>query len=216
MDQRLFVSASAFRTIFRDFQSSVIKISGLSTVNLDKVAAQGIELEFMAKPSADFQFSGGLAFNDATVDKFDSLAQCYDGQTTAQGCMETAPGTFGQSLEGYDLPNSPDWSGNLSSNYTFYRNNETEAFVQATYSWRSKALFDLDGDPKTEQDAYGLLSGRIGFTDKNKGYEIALWGKNLTDETYSNAIFENLIFLTGYSQFLGMGRQVGLDINIDF
>lgn len=210
-DRRVFTSLSLFRTHYQDFQSSVIELSGVSTVNVDSVVSRGAEFEFSVTPTENFLVSGGVAYIDARIDEYPTLNACYTGQTEAQGCLLLDDGSYGQSIEGNVMPNSPKWSASMNLNWNFYTGNEFQAYINTGYSWRSKVIFDLLGDPNTRQDAYGLLDSRLGFRNTKHGYEIAVWGKNLTDENYALGIFENFIFGSGYSQFLGLERQVGVE-----
>jgi iron complex outermembrane receptor protein len=43
---------------------------------------------------------------------------------------------------------------------------------------------NAENDPLTATDAHFLVNGRIALTPRNRRWEVALWGKNLTDEDF--------------------------------
>ena len=85
------------------------------------------------------------------------------------------------------------------------------------YSWRSSQYSSITPDPLSKMPSYGLLDGRIALTDIELGgsttAEVALWGKNLTDNEYLVSAI-NLGILT-LSQF-GDPRSFGGELRIRF
>ena len=51
------------------------------------------------------------------------------------------------------------------------------------YVWQDDVHFNLDHDPLTVQEAYGLLDMTIGMR-LGERYDFAVFGKNLTDEQF--------------------------------
>lgn len=81
--------------------------------------------------------------------------------------------------------------------------------------WRDENVLDGDLDPNIFQDSYGLLNARFAvmLTDD---VEIALWGRNLTDEVYSNAKFDMPLWDGAYGSYPGRLRQAGGEVNVRF
>ncbi|MEM8928484.1 MAG: TonB-dependent receptor [Bacteroidota bacterium] len=75
---------------------------------------------------------------------------------------------------------SPEWSGSLGANYTANLNKKWKGSIVIDYQFQSEVFFDPENT--ASQDGYGLLNGRLVAGSKN--LEVALWAKNLTDETY--------------------------------
>ena len=76
-------------------------------------------------------------------------------------------------------------------------------------------------DPRTVQDAYIEYNARLALSNVAQGWEVALVGKNLTDEeirTYQNDTpLANSIFeAPSYYAFLKRPRSVALSLNYRF
>jgi iron complex outermembrane receptor protein len=59
--------------------------------------------------------------------------------------------------------------------------------VSVEYSYKGAYLFDFAAVAATEwlqQDAYGVLNARVAYASADDGWELGLWGANLTDESY--------------------------------
>ncbi len=214
LDNRLYLAATGFITDYRDFQSLVSSVTGFETTNIDNVRSQGVELEFIAKASGRLSLSGGIAWVNAEIESFDKLVSCFPGQTLEQGCLA---GQTGQSIEGNSMPNSPELMANLKLDYLFYESSSTSAKFSVDYAWKDERNFSLNGNPRTVQEAYGLLNASLGIEMSN-GLAMSLWTKNLLDEDYALMINENFLFPNsgGYQQYLGLERQVGFDIKYRF
>ena len=55
--------------------------------------------------------------------------------------------------------------------------------MRADYAWQDKIYFQPENYELSAQDSYGLLHMRAAL-QADSGWELALWGKNLTDEDY--------------------------------
>jgi iron complex outermembrane receptor protein len=104
--------------------------------------------------------------------------QCYNLQTAAQGCINSA-----QNLSGKPLPNAPRWSANLNGEYDHPVGGGYTAFLAAAYRWQSRVIFSLIQDPDSVQDAYGIfnLSGGLG----GQHWKVTLFANNLFDTHYA-------------------------------
>lgn len=211
-DNRMYLSVSAYYTNYKNFQSTVAADSGLFTMNVPNVRSQGLEVEFIAHPTENLTLAGGFAWVDAFIEDIDLNGACYSGQTAAQGCV-----AGNQKLEGTSMPNSPEYTANLTANYAFSVADDIDGYANVSYSWRDEVNFGLNNDPGTHQKAFGLLNARFGLLFTS-GIEISLWGKNLTGEDYALRKNENFIFAGGggYQQYIGQDRQVGADIKYSF
>jgi outer membrane receptor protein involved in Fe transport len=81
-------------------------------------------------------------------------------------------------------------------------------------TFRSDTLYSLTQDPNTVQEGFVLFNARLGVRSQ-AGLDVALWGRNLTDEDYAVAIFSTSV-VGGYSHFLAPGRTIGIEVRADF
>ncbi|MEM8999560.1 MAG: TonB-dependent receptor [Bacteroidota bacterium] len=98
--------------------------------------------------------------------------------------LEFSPVDFNTGLatdfSGNDLPLSPEFNGNINLNYIQPINKNINFESSLDYSYQSDIFFDVGNE--LLQEAYGILNGRVGVTTKN--FDLFIWGKNITDETY--------------------------------
>lgn len=191
LDGRMQYSLVGFSTTYDGFQaqSAVVTPSGATEFNLENVGelkTQGIELDLAAQLTEGLRVDLGVALIDATIESFPD-AQCYPGQTAAEGCVGGI-----QDLAGGELANSPDLKFNIGAVYEHeLPNMGLNAIFGATYQWQDDVNFDLFGNPRTVQEAYGIANLRLGLVDsENQNYELALFVNNVFEEAYVAQIFD--------------------------
>ena len=186
-DDRVQTSLALFSTTFEDFQTQAVEtdpISGLRTfvlVNAGEILTQGVEANVNAFLTETLMLNASVSYIDGKFEEFPG-GQCYTGQTAAQGCISGV-----QDLKGAPLPANPEWSFNIGGEQTFaFGDAPFDGFVNFNYNWRDSIQWDIFQDPETLEDSVGLLSGAFGIRDKDGGYTLSIFGKNLTDEFYTN------------------------------
>lgn len=186
-DNRVQTSVALFSTNFEDFQTQAVEtdpISGLRTfvlVNAGEILTQGVEANVNFFPTDTLTLNATVSYIDAKFQEFPG-GQCYAGQTAAQGCVGGV-----QDLKGAPLPANPEWSFNIGGEQVLeFGDAPFDGFVNFNYTWRDSIQWDIFQDPQTVEDAVGLLSGAFGIRDKNGAYSLSVFGKNLTDEFYTN------------------------------
>jgi iron complex outermembrane receptor protein len=114
----------------------------------------------------------------------------------------------------------PEHTASLSGRYAIPTPYGSLA-LQADYRYQSKvnlypALSAVLTSSQVTQKGYGLLNARLSLTGDDQRYDIALFGRNLTDKVYKSAAqgFEtSLGFNTVY---IGDPRVVGLEFTLKF
>ncbi len=138
--------------------------------------------------------------------------------------MAGGPNATSFDASGLEVPNAPEWTGNVSGTYEFdiSPSSGVGGFVQALYSFRSDTVFGLypaNIPNPTEQDGYGILNATVGATFNDERITVDLWGRNLLDTNYVTSIFE-LPFdgAGGLGQFVtrDADRRVGVRVGFDF
>jgi iron complex outermembrane receptor protein len=162
LDGRLRVNASLYRTDYKDLQvSQLVPLCCVIIGNAATAKIRGAEVEFVAQPVAGLQFDGGYARLHAEFTDF------------AKGA--TADFT------GNDLPRSPRDKLHLGAQYGF----DVEGWKvlgRVDYTNQSRMYFDASNIPGQKQEGYINVDGRLSLTSPDRRWEVAVWGKNLTDE----------------------------------
>lgn len=221
-DRRLRLNLALFHTEFDDFQTQAISVSSTGTlafdvINAGKLRTQGLEADVTARLAEGLTLDGGAAWTEAEYARF-ANAPCYAGQTAAQGCLG-AGATARQDLTGRALANAPRFSANASLRYEReLPGGGLTGFGQLSYAWRGRTFTALDLDPRSLQKGYGLVDAQLGLRASDDRYRVWVWGKNLGDERYAEAIIDTPLDAGGQAQFIPVNaqRQFGISAEVRF
>lgn len=165
-------NVAAFFTDYQDLQVYELLGLALSTSNAN-AEIRGIEAEFAFRATENFEFGGSYAYLDAqyTSDAVSNLGVLpYNGNQ-----LTRSPENQFNVYAALDLPIA---SGT--------------ARARVDYNWTGDFFFDPSNAPETLVDAYGTVDARLSWGPDNANWDISLWGRNLTDETYPVHIIKNL------------------------
>ena len=200
-DGRLQFNPTAFFAKYDDFQAQQARLLNnvveLGIANVGKLETYGLEIDFQALLTENLRLVGGLAYTKAEIEEFPG-ADCYVGQSAADGCVELSPGTgqFAQDLAGKGLNNNPDWKFTLSAEYLLPLNDlPFDGFLNFSYQWQDDVNFSLLADPGATQDSYGIANLSLGIVESaNERYRLTVFVNNLFNEN----------FVTGINNFGGL------------
>ena len=114
------------------------------------------------------------------------------------------------SIDGNPLPRTPEWIFNFVLQYT-YPLQAGELYFNTDWNYRDESNLFLHRSIEFVQEARWLGGLRAGFRSE-RGYEIAVVGRNITDEvTVEGAI--NFLNLTA---FVNEPAYWGLELRADF
>ncbi len=168
-DNRLRVNVAGFHTDYEDLQvSQLVPLCCVVIGNAAEAEIDGIEVEVVVQPVAGLEINGNYTWLDAEYTSFASGATAdYSGNT---------------------LPRAPDNKFNIGAQYTFPLAGLGDAFMRVDYTDQSKMYFEASNTPFEVQEGYDLLDARVALRASDGGWEVAVWGKNLTDELVKSHI----------------------------
>ncbi|HXN09753.1 MAG TPA: hypothetical protein VN859_00810, partial [Steroidobacteraceae bacterium] len=164
-------------------QFSSLVAPAVSTVaNAGNAHLTGFELNATAKPARGWLFTGGLTYVSSAYDQFDaySVPGGLTGYLVGNPNFNAAAGTLNAS--GNQLAGSPQLSLNVLGQRDFDLADGGDFFVRAEYQYVSSTFFDPSNVAINQRPAYSLVNASIGYSPGQRHWEIALWGKNLTDK----------------------------------
>ncbi|MFT5484861.1 MAG: iron complex outermembrane receptor protein, partial [Halieaceae bacterium] len=178
LDGRASLNLTAFRTEFEDLQVSNFDGTSFVVGNAARATVQGIEADFSWLIAEGLQLDTSFALLDAEYDDYPN-AQCIaEAFATDAQCK-----TSGVDLSGKDLLRAPAWSANVGINYTVPLSALEARLTFAADVLLSDSYFvNIDLDPAEGQDSYALLNARIMLASEIPGWQLALIGRNLTNE----------------------------------
>lgn len=179
LDNKLQLNLAVFHMIYDDMQIEVSlpfpenpdnpQQQGFD--NVGKASINGVELEALARVTHNWTLAGNLGLLDAQYDSF--FADLYGTGTP-------------QDFSDLKLRRAPEVSYTVSSDYQ-QPIGPGAATLHIAYNWRSDYEGTLDNHAGTRIDAFGLLDASLGYDYDS--WSVALFGRNLTDETAYSSTF---------------------------
>lgn len=234
-------SGAAFRGDYENLQLAVVDpaTGGSLTRNAGGALSRGVDLEFAWVFADHWQAGTTLSYLDSKYTDF-AGASCYPtpAQTIAQGCVRVGgaplpPGTTlcqgrpgvncAQDLSGIPTSFAPEWSGGVSLQYRnaldpswFDQALTLSAVIDVMYT--GDFYTSVNGAPDSMQQSYAKLDARVALAAADGRWEVALVGRNLTNEIYG-VWYEPLVAAglnTGWFATTARPRQLGLQVKLGF
>ncbi len=216
LEGALELNAALFYTQYTDLQVSIFDGTlGFNVGNAAEAVTMGLELDGRYAVTEKIIATYAIAFMDFEFQDFTN-GQCFQNQEPDSPTDPT--------LCDYDGKTNQyvaDYSGNVGFVYTDYITSEIEfrGGLDLVFTGDYNPTQNLD--PRVEQEAYVEYNARLALSNVAQGWEVALVGKNLTDETirtYQNDTpLANSIFdAPSYYAFMKRPRSVALSLNYRF
>ncbi|WP_229750878.1 TonB-dependent receptor [Undibacterium terreum] len=205
------ISATVYHYRVKDMQLTAGSgaVNQNQLVNADKVEGQGFELEAQAKLNRNWKTTFSTSYNKTEIkDPGLFAAPCGNG-CTVTNAPGPLPGTV--SINGNPLPQAPKWVANFTLQYTVpFGEGDLYAFTD----WSYKGKFNEFLYESKEYTAKPLTLGgvRVGYKWGNGKYELAAYGRNITNrqQIVAGIDFDNL---TG---ILNEPRAYGVQFKANF
>lgn len=210
LDRTVRLNGAIFHYDYRDLQgNSLRKLPNGSTptllTNIGDAEYLGAEMELTWAVSERLIIQAGIGYVDAEITDSDMVS------------IDTGTGDE-YSYEGLEIINTPDWTGNLAITYTQPLLDGYSARFSANANYSGEKLFyyspSVPAKAIHHEDAYTLVGGRISLSPAEENWELALWGKNLTDKEYR--ITANHDGLASWTETYGAPMSWGIDFNYQF
>jgi iron complex outermembrane receptor protein len=184
-------------------------------INADQTDGMGVELDFEAFITDNLRVSLGASYNDTEIDDPNLGVQvCGSGCTftdpvTAPPIPPFVPATV--SIDGNRLPQSPEWIFSMMTHFS-KPVGSGEFFASSDIAYRSEVNFFLYESVEFEGESLIETGLRIGYAWNDGKREVAIFGRNLTDEieAVGGIDFNNL---TG---FVNEPRRFGVSFRTSF
>jgi len=189
-----------FDQTLNGFQGNVFTGTGFVLGNAEKQSVRGFEFDTSISPVPNLTFTLAITHLDALFDSF------VGGSALTPG-FSVVP----TDLSGLTPAGIPDWSASIGGTYaqpigdhelTFHADFLLESGVQIA-----------QGNPRRR--AVEALNGSINFEMAN-GLSIGLWGRNLTNATYTTTIFPSVAQAGSLSGYRNQPRTYGGVVKFKF
>lgn len=187
MDGRGSLNFALFHTNYEDLQVSAFVGDSFVVDNAAEATSQGVEIDGVFRVTEALTLTASMAYLDATYDEF-ANASCTLGQIQASGSNANS---CEQDLAGETLAFAPEWSANIGLNHTTMIGDNLELQSNLNLNYIDEQYLAQDLDEQTLEDSHATVNARIALGNIDGNWELALVGKNLTDEeirTYANDV----------------------------
>lgn len=213
------LNAAIFRSEFDDMQTSQFDGSlSFNVTNAGEAVVQGLEVDGRWAIIDNLLVRGGAAYIDFEYTDFPT-SQCYFGQPDNIGAV----GDGVCDATGLRREFTPEVQGNVGADYTINFSNGLKLVNTLNVIYSDDYLTTPSLDPRFKQDAYTKLNARIALSGNDDQWEVALIGKNLTDESivsYANGLPVASTVTrgtgSGYYAFYERPRSVAIQGTIKF
>ena len=211
------LNAALYYTEYTDLQVSQFDGTlGFNVTNAGEATVQGVELDGRWAATEALTLSGAVAYLDFNYDEFPN-SQCAFGQAPDSPDF---PGLCDASDKRREY--TPEWTASLSADWRQpIGSMELRAGLDVNYM--DSYLYASTLDKTTKQDAYAIWNGRIALASASDTWEIAILGRNLSDETVLNFGGNTPLAstLTGgggnsYYAFANRPRNVAIQLSYNF
>jgi len=183
-DRKVTLNVTYFDTTYKNMQAQTIETLADGTANfrltnVGKLGTHGVEIDAGYRPSSTFNFNTSMAILDAKYIDF-PVAQCFAGQTAAQGCTGTPTR---QNLTGTRAVQAPQFKVTVTAEYTPQISDGLRGLAQINLQHQSSVYYAAR-DPQTFQKAYEIVNLSLGVRAEDRRWEVAAFVNNLFDQQY--------------------------------
>ena len=175
------LNVALYMTEYSDLQVSQFDGTlGFNVTNAGEATVQGLEADGRWAVSDNVTLTGSAAYLDFNYDKFPN-SQCYFGQAANSADFPGLCDVGGERKE-----YTPELQANIGASWV---GDVGEGLVMAAsvdLTYMDDYLFAANLDPRAKQDAATQVSARVAISDSEGAWEVALLGRNLTDEKVIN------------------------------
>lgn len=220
LDRRLRINLSGFFYRYKNLQQQYNDVATGSSLleSAERARVYGGELQIEAAPTERLRLTASTNLMRGTFIEFDSGGQFIPRAATNPVPPGGSPGPANAGnivtrldVSGNRMMRAPDVTGTVSATYTVPFASGAKLDATASYYYSSKVYFDATN--RIAQPAYGLLDARLTYHLSGERVSLALWGRNLTDETY---ISGSALSANGDQIRIGAPRQYGVTARYAF
>jgi len=193
---RVRLNGDVFHTDYEDLQIQINDGIAPVTRNAAEADIDGFELEVTAVPAEGWLVQGGVGYLDAEYTKLDP----NQNFTTDIRSI---------TLDS-DLPNVPEWSTNLSVQYSYRLPQRWQLIPRVDWAYRSEVFNGALNFDELRQGSYNLVDSGITLLSPDEDWQLSFFVKNLTDEQYIVSGFANALTQGQVDAIVGRPREWGV------
>jgi iron complex outermembrane receptor protein len=208
LDNNLQLNVAAFSQRLRDFQSNAFNGTTFVLTNAGEIQIDGFEFDALYAPTSNLFLSLAGSYLDHEYTSYVGGPQIVQ----PAGSPSLPPV---QDLSGTPLSGVPDWT--LSSSINYVKSfGAVEGFANLAARYRGSRNVTSERNPIADQDSYLTANATMGIRDAEGLWTLTLWGKNITDEEYTDGLFNSVIQAGSFNAYPGDPRTYGVTLRLQF
>jgi iron complex outermembrane receptor protein len=162
------ISGALFHYDYDDVQTFVRDDGGAIPVqrlgNIDHARVNGADFDIAWRPTRGLDLFAGIGLLDTKLSAFATAA--------------------GPVAAGNELPNAPSFTFNARARYEFPIASGLKAVILGTARYSDGTFKDAVNDPLISSGSYWLFDARLAVGADDDKWEVAVWGRNLSDDRH--------------------------------
>ncbi|MDO3385678.1 TonB-dependent receptor [Gilvimarinus sp. SDUM040013] len=191
---RMRFNGAVFAYELEGFQAQLFDTlaNGGRILNAGDITGHGLEAELTAQVTENFEVIAGAGYLSTEMESDQSSPVAGDTYY----------------YDGNELPSAPELSFNTVLRYYIPMGDTGELALQADYSWQDEHFLQVENDPYSHHDSYGIANAKVSWTSLDGRYTVDAFVNNVLEEeyfTYQNTLGSDW----GYAVW-GRPRTMGL------
>ena len=209
LDNNLQFNVAAFSQRLRDFQSNAFNGSVFVLTNAGEIQIDGLEFDTLYAPTANLFLSFAGSYLDHQYTSY------VGGPQIVRPAGSTPPLPPVQDLSGKPLSGVADWT--LSSSINYVKSfGAIEGFANLAARYRGPRNVLSEQNPIADQGSYVTANATVGLRDADGLWTVTLWGKNITDEEYTDGLFNSVLQAGSFNAYPGDPRTYGITLRLQY
>ena len=191
IDQNLRINLAVYSMEVKDLQTNTFTGTAFNLQNAGRVDVQGVEAEVWWNPTDSLSFQLAYAHTDASFEDFDKgncqISNIFHTGDPVEAAQFLTQGFCNRS--GDRVSGVADDYISLNAMKTFELGNGNTLTLGGEYVSYSDMFMHSNNDPFAKQGARDFLNLRA-IARFDAGFELMLWGRNVTDENWYGTVFD--------------------------
>ena len=206
LDNRLRLNGSVFYYEVKDQQFTAIGGADNDNrlINAEKGVGQGFEIDAEFVATKNLFVTAGISYNETEIQDANLyVAPCSGGCSVTDPIvgLASSDGSIRNvaSINGNPFPQAPEWIYSFTARYSVATENG-EFFAFTDWSYQGETNYFLYESEEFNSEGNFEVGMRVGYQNFSSGYEIVLFGRNITDE-------ENLVGGIDFNNLTGFTNE---------